>query len=156
MKNLKFLGLCLFCFCACARVSAQLSAKDRDLNKPRLFSTLPDRIPIAIEEIKTLFAGKSETGREIRLEFTDRKLPGLNGRVVSSVSKYDDRIKTIIIRSSNFSGATLTLSSSTQPDGTVNYTGRIISFQHGDLLELEKQNEQYILVKKNFHDLISD
>jgi hypothetical protein len=73
------------------------------------------------------------------------------------VSKADENnIHSVVIRSRNFNGATLTLSSSAQPNGTVKFTGRIISFQHGDLYELQNQNNQYILIKKNFYDLINE
>jgi hypothetical protein len=61
-----------------------------------------------------------------------------------------------VIRSGNFNGATLTLSSSAQTNGAVRFTGRIISFQHGDVYELQNQNNQYILIKKNFYDLINE
>lgn len=158
MNNLKFLGQCLVCLIVCARVSAQnkIPTVTPDSNKPKLFSNLPDRIPVEINELQSLFAGDSAAGKDVQMRFADRKLAGLNGRVVSNTTKYDNKIHTLIIRSSNFSGATLTLSSSIQPDGTVKYIGRIISFQHGDLYELEKQNDQYVLVKKNFRDLVSD
>lgn len=158
MKNLKFLGLCLLCLTVCARVSAQQKApiNEPDYNKPRLFSELPDRIPVDIQELKNMLSGTVEAGRQMHLPFADKQLAGLNGKVVSQASKYDNKIRTLIIRSSNFSGATLTLSSSTNQDGTVNYIGRIISFNHGDLYELEKQNDQYVLVKKNYHDLVNE
>jgi hypothetical protein len=156
MRNLKFLGVCLLYVLLCARVSAQVSSSNRDINKPRLFTNLPDRIAVSAEDLKLLFNDGAEAGKAVHMGFRDRKLPGLSGKIVSATSKYNDKIHTLIIRSSNFSGATLTLSSSTQPDGTVLYAGRIISFQHADLYELEKQNEEYILIKKNFRDLISD
>jgi hypothetical protein len=158
MNYLKFLGLCLFCFLVCAGVSAQnkVTFTGSDQKKPKLFSEFPDHIPIDIQEIKILLNDGSEAGKQVNIDLVNQKFPTLSGKIVSSTSKYDDKIHTLIIRSSNFNGATLTLSSSIQPDGTVNYTGRIISFQHGDYFELEKQNEQYVLIKKNLHDLISD
>jgi hypothetical protein len=61
-----------------------------------------------------------------------------------------------VIRSGNFNGATLTLSSSAQPDGAVKFTGRIISFKHGDAYELQNQNDQYILIKRNYYELINE
>lgn len=157
MKNLKFLGLCLICFIVSARVSAQTKVpiNEPDTKKPKLFAELPDRIPVNLSEINSLFNGTTEAGRQVHVGFGEKQA-GLNGNIISDISKYNNKIRTLIIRSSNFSGATLTLSSFTQPDGTVSYSGRIISFKHGDLFELEKQGEQYVLVKKNFNDLVNE
>jgi hypothetical protein len=158
MNNLKFLGLCLICLTVCARVSAQnkIPTVIPDTNKPKLFANMPDRIPVDMQELQSLFVGDAVAGKQVKMDFADHKLAGLSGKIVSNTSKYDNKIHTLIIRSTNFSGATLTLSSSIQSDGTVKYIGRIISFQHGDLYELEKQNDQYVLIKKNFRDLVSD
>lgn len=158
MKNLKFLGLCLACFIVCARVSAQnkVPINEPDLKKPRLFAELPDRIALNITEVQNLFAGTTGSGKQVRIGLGDRQTAGLNGTIISDDSKYNNTIRTLIIRSTNFSGATLTLSSFTQPDGTVVYSGRIISFKHADLYELEKQNDQYVWVKKNFNDLVNE
>lgn len=79
----------------------------------------------------------------------------LEGSIISSTLKYNN-IRSVIVRSSNFNGATLTLSSSTQTNGTVKLTGRLLSMQHGDLYELQRVNEQYFLIKKNFYDVINE
>jgi hypothetical protein len=71
-------------------------------------------------------------------------------------SKYNNTLRSVVVRSTNFNGATLTLSSSTTTDGAATYTGRIISFQHGDLFVLQKENEEYYLVKKKYHELINE
>ena len=81
-------------------------------------------------------------------------MSSFNGQVISRSD--DNTIHSVVIRSANFNGATLTLSSSAQPNGTVKFTGRIISFQHGDAYELQNQNDQYILIKKNFYDLMNE
>jgi len=65
-------------------------------------------------------------------------------------------MRSVVVRLSDFKGATLTLSSFTHPDGTVTYSGRIISFQHADLFELQYQNEQYFLIKKNYYELVNE
>lgn len=158
MKHLKLSGLCLLFMFFCAVVSSQdrVPINEPDYNKPQLFKDLPDQIPVDMNELKSLITGNTETGRDVQLDLAGSKLSSFKGKVVSSASKYDNKMQSVVIRSSNFNGATLTLSSSTQPDGTVKYTGRIISFQHGDLYELEKQNDKYILVKKNYYDLINE
>lgn len=159
MNYLKALGLCLTCIFVYANVSAQTSKiplNEPDHNKPRLFKDLPDQIPVNIETINSLLNSKPENGRKVTIELAEKTLPGLSGEIISTTCKYNNTIRTLIIRPSNFSAATLTLSSFTNPDGAVSYTGRIISFQHGDAYVLEKRGEQYLLIKKDFHDLVNE
>jgi hypothetical protein len=40
----------------------------------------------------------------------------------------------VVIRSEVFNGARLTVSKITNPDGSIRYSGRIISFKHGDCM----------------------
>ena len=155
MKYLQLAGLCLFLSFVCATTSAQNSipVNEPDQNKPKLFTNLPDRIPVDISNLLSLM--NVETRKEVILKLGPNNIQGFSGKVISANNAYHD-IRSVVIRSSNFNGATLTLSSSIQPNGTVKFTGRIISFQHGDLYELQNQNDQYILIKKNFYDLINE
>ncbi len=158
MNNLKFLGLCLFCFLVCTRISAQNKASFNSFdntNKPALFSQFPDRIAINAQDLEALFKG-AEVSPNLSIQSADKKTFTFSGKLIPTASRYDSKIRTLIIRSSNFSGATLTLSSSTLPDGTAEYSGRIISFQHGDLLVLQREKGEYYLIKKNFRDLVNE
>jgi hypothetical protein len=154
MKYLQLSGLCLLLSFICATTSAQnkIPVNEPDLNKPKLFANLPDKIPVDISSLQSLL--NAENGKEVSLKLGQNTLNKFNGKVVSKVNT--DNIQSVVIRSGNFNGATFTLSSSTQPNGTVKFTGRIISFQHGDLYELQNQNDQYLLIKKNFYDLINE
>lgn len=159
MNYLKLSGLCLFCACLCMTASAQerkIPINEPNYTRPHLFDALPGQIHIETAELKNLLSGQAETGKQVSINFTDKTVPVFNGKIVSVADKYESKIRTLIIRLSNFSGATLTLSSSTLSDGTVRFTGRIISFQHGDLYVLELQNQQYYLIKKNYNDLINE
>jgi hypothetical protein len=148
-------GICLSLLLICATASAQekIPVNEPDLNKPRLFNTLPDKIPVHILDLQALV--NTGTGKEVSLTLEKNTSTGFTGKIVSSASKYNN-IRSVVIRSSNFNGATFTLSSSILANGTVKFTGRIISLQHGDLYELQEQDNQYILVKKNYHDLINE
>jgi hypothetical protein len=155
MKNLQLPGfvLSLFFYCGVASAQKNIPINEPDQNKPKLFTNLPDRISVDISHLENLLT--VETGKEVSLKLGNKDLPGFNGKVISVVNKYNN-INSVVIRSSNFNGAILTLSSSTKSDGTVKFTGRIISFEHGDLYDLQNQNDQYILIKKNFYDLINE
>jgi hypothetical protein len=78
------------------------------------------------------------------------------GNLVSRSERTANSIQTAIIRSSNFNGARMTVSKRLNEDGTVTYIGRIISFQHGDLYELQNLEGQWFLVKKNYYDLVNE
>ncbi|MEP7375931.1 MAG: hypothetical protein ABI675_21225 [Chitinophagaceae bacterium] len=158
MNYLKLSGPGLLFLICCATGFAQNSTtvKEPDYNKPALFANFPDKIPVTIDELKNLFSNDAAKGQEAAVSFADRKLPGFNGKLVSRASKYNNSIRSVVIRSTHFNGATLTLSSSTTTDGAARYTGRIISFQHGDLFVLQKENDQYFLIKKKFNEVISE
>jgi len=154
MKYLQLQGLSLLLFFICATTFAQnkIPINEPDLNKPKLFAGLPDKIPVDISSLQSLL--NVENGKEVSLKLGQNTLNKFNGKVISKVNT--ENVHSVVIRSGNFNGATFTLSSSTQPNGTVKFTGRIISFQHGDLYELQNQNDQYILIKKNFYDLVNE
>jgi hypothetical protein len=155
MKNLQLPGLCLTLIFFCATTFAQNSipVNEPDLNKPKLFSNLPDKIPVDVSTLKSLL--NAETGGDVSLNLGAISKTAFNGKVVSKADKYNN-IHSVVIRSSNFNGAILTLSSSILTNGTVKFTGRIMSLQHGDVYELQNQNDQYILIKKNLNDLMNE
>ena len=156
MKYLQLLGTCLIALFALSHVSASAQSSvpvnEPDLNKPKLFSNLPDKIPVDVNTLQGLI--NSDNGKDISLRLGQDAMSNFDGKVISKTN--DNNIQSVVIRSGNFNGATLSLSSSTKPDGAVKFTGRIISFRHGDMYELENQNNQYILIKKNFYDVINE
>lgn len=157
MKNLRTLALCVtvsfYSLCSSAQTE-KIPLNEPNYNKPKLFQNLPDNIPVSMDNIINLFG--SPTGRSVSLNLSDRSPFQFEGDVVSSVSKYENTIQSVVIRSTNYNGARLTISRLTDANGNVSYTGRIISMQHGDLYELKKVNDEYMLVKRNFYDLINE
>ena len=157
MKNLRTLALCVtvsfYSLCSSAQTE-KIPLNEPNYNKPKLFQNLPDNIPVSMDNITNLFG--SPTGRSVSLNLSDRSPFQFEGDVVSSVSKYENTIQSVVIRSTNYNGARLTISRLTDANGNVSYTGRIISMQHGDLYELKKVNDEYMLVKRNFYDLINE
>lgn len=158
MKPMKLSGICLLFMFYSVSVSAQQTVplNEPDYNKPSLFSDLPDKIPVDITELKTLIAGKTAVGKDVQFRTPASKLNEFRGRIVSYTSKYDNKLNSIVVRCSEFNGATLTLSAWVQEDGSVIYNGRIMSFQSGDLYQLEKQGDTYSFVKKKYYDLINE
>lgn len=157
MKSLRTAVLCAgIALCSISSFAQEKTApvNEPNLNKPRLFSNLPERIQLSAEDISGLFS--NPVGRSTQLRLSADQPLQFEGAVVSSASMDDNRIQTVVVRSTNYNGANLTISRVLGSDGQVRYRGRIISFAHGDLFELENQGGQYVLVKKNFHDLVNE
>lgn len=158
MKHLKTGILCLSAILfTCLIASAQSVQKanfpkEPDNSKPRLFRNIPEKVAVSLNTL--LPVAKLKKGESASLTISDKFV--FKGTVVSSVSKYDNALKTIVIKSPEFSGANLSISQITLPDGTVTYRGRIINFQYGDCLELKSENGQYFFVKKNLNDMMTD
>jgi hypothetical protein len=158
MKNLCTTVLCA-CLTICSLYSAAQDTKvvvnEPNYNKPHLFDKLPPVIPVSIENLNNLV--NSKTGASINTSFaTDAKTASFEGSVVSAVNKYEDKVQTVVIKSTNFNGATLYISRVTTEDGTIKYNGRLMSLQHGDLYVLQPKNGGFELVKKNYYDLINE
>ena len=153
MKNLRILGCCisisLFCFSASAQEN-RIPINEPNEKKPLLFSELPSNIAVQPDRISSLFS--AEPGQAITLDLPSFHFEGL---VMSVVTKYENTIQTIIIRSTNYDGARLTLSKINGPDG-ISYTGRIMSMQHGDVYELKQVNNSLALVKGRFNTLVNE
>jgi hypothetical protein len=123
--------------------------------KPQLFTSLPENIKVNVDNLKVLL--KSSTGDAVASDLGDGSAFDFNGQVVSTATKHNNTIKSVVIRSSNYNGASLTISQLTNEDGSISYTGRIISFNHGDVFELQKQPDgNYAFVKKKFYDLVNE
>jgi hypothetical protein len=126
-----------------------------DKNKPRLFDNLPEIIPISIDNLNILL--NSKTGATISTDLsTDSKSAHFEGTVVSSVSKYDDKVQTVLIKSANYNDASLYISKVITQEGNVKYNGRLMSFKYGDAYVLQKKDGAFMLVKKNFYEVVNE
>ena len=160
MKGLQLFVLNMLINFCCSSVLAQTDKVDYksyrvnepEMNKPKLFQNQLDDIPINPDQLKNLL--HYQVGQNVSINLS----PGFlfEGQVVSTASKYENSIQSVVIASSNFNGARLTLSRLTHSGKGITYTGRIISFQHGDLFELVNRENQYYFVKKKLYDLISE
>ncbi len=158
MKNLHIPVLCAcitFCSLFSAAQNQQVIVNEPNYNKPRLFDNLPELIPVSIDNLNNLVHAKPGVSINTNLS-SDAKTAPFEGKVVSSVSKYDDKVQTVVIKSTNYIGASLYISKVTSEDGTIKYNGRLISFQHGDLYVLQQRDAGLVLVKKNYYDVINE
>jgi hypothetical protein len=158
MKNLRTLVLCtclmLFSLFSTAQVP-NVPINEPNYNKPRLFDNLPAVIPISIGKLNSLLNSNLGTNINTTLS-TDAVSAPFQGNVVSVSRNDDSRIQSVTIKSTNYNGATLSISRVTADDRTITYNGRLMSFQHGDLYLLQQKDNGFILVKKNFYDLVNE
>jgi hypothetical protein len=157
MKNLRTAALCasmIVCSLTTLAQKVKPPVNEPNYNKPRLFDHLPDRIPVTTSELDMLIDG--EVGQSASVRFSGANAQQFDGEVVSTAIKYGNKLRSVVIRSTNFNGARFTLSKITSAEGKVSYTGRIISFQHGDLFELQEQAGELVLVKRNYYELINE
>jgi len=158
MKNLRTTVICacitLFSLYAAAQ-EPKFVLNEPNYNKPRLFDNLPELIPVSIDNLNGLVNSKAGVSIHTILS-SDAKTAPFEGNVVSSVSKYENKVQTVVIRSTNYNGATLYISKVITDDGTIKYNGRLMSLKHGDLYVLQQKNGAFALVKKNFYDAVNE
>lgn len=158
MKNLMTLAACV-CLAftgmvASAQTNDHAPLNEPNHNRPGLFTNLPDRIEMSVETLQRLVA--SERGTLVSItSSTDRAIAPIEGAVVSR-SKTTEPIQTVIVRSTNFNGANLTLSRFTDEEGLVQYSGRILSIHHGDAYVLQQEEGQYVLIRKKLTSLLQE
>jgi len=153
MKHLTIFGCGLLLTFYCLTASAQIDRiNEPDHNKPKLFENLPNDITINANQLANLLS--YEVGQSVNITIA----PGFQfqGQVVSTANRYENTIQSVVISSSNYNGARLTFTKTTDADMKVTYTARILSFQHGDLFELINRNNQYFFVKKKLYDLVNE
>ena len=121
-----------------------------DYNKPQLFADLPDKMPLDVTAIESLFSLR--TGSSTRVQ------PSIDVLFIGDIISSSDvqGAKTMVIKLINRPGATFTFTKITAKDGTVSYRGRIISRNNSDAFEVVKDKDQYFLVKKNLYDLMNE
>jgi hypothetical protein len=154
MKILKT-GIICALFCACyfsSSAQEELPLNQPDYNKPNLFPDLPQKIKLRISNLEDLL--ELPVGASVKTFIADNF--NFHGTVVSKSDANSTTVKSVIIKSTNRKGATLTFTKTIGADGTVKYLGRIMSLKNGDAFEIVKENDQYILQKKTLYELINE
>jgi len=149
--------LCLFCsFSLQAQEKEKAPLREPNYNKPKLFNSLPASMQVDKQDLLNIVSASAQKNQEIKLPLAGGRVSPFTGKIAYVYSENDQQLRTVSIQSTNFNGATLTLSSVTNADGTVSFVGRIFSYQHGDAFELQEKNNQYFWVKKNLHEMMAE
>ncbi len=157
MKNLRILMLSA-CMMLCSLLTIaqeqKIPVNDPDYNRPKLFNNLPEKIPFNPETFFNL--QNKQAGSSISISLSEETSIPFEGILVSSAEQFEGKMRSVVIRSTNYSGATFSMSKLINENGNITYTGRWISFKHGDIYVLQQSEGHYILVKKNFYDLVNE
>lgn len=153
MKILKISAICVLFSLIYLSASAQnIPLNDPDQNKPHLFADMPQRMRVQVSDLESLL--NLPVGASVNTVLA----PGFNfqGIVVSISPVSDAAVKSVVIKSTNRKGATLTFTKTINANGSVKFLGRIISMKNGDAFEMVKENDQYVLQKKNLSELVTE
>ncbi|RYY38383.1 MAG: hypothetical protein EOO08_14800 [Chitinophagaceae bacterium] len=137
-------GLLLASVCQAQKAPLQ----EPDYNKPRQFLSLPLIVPVLMQQLDSMLT-KPE-GASVSLQLKDLRL---NGQVVSRSDGYDRDLQSVVIRM-NPGGNIFALSRRQLKEGA-EWTGRIVSYQYGDALELVQDGTGYRFEKRDLYDLLS-
>lgn len=154
MKLLKtgvFIALLTACHLS-APAQGKFPVNEPNLNKPRAFADLPERMTLRIADMEALL--NLSVGTQVNAAVAPGLL--LKGRVVSKSNPADASVKSVVISSTARNNSTLTFTRTTASDGTVKYIGRIISKTSADALEIVKEGNEYVIRKTGYYDLVNE
>src|SRR5947209_7530078 len=151
MKNVLTYALCVVMVFITMHTTAQIQNKlpitEPDYHKPKLFNNLPSTLPLNIGQVNA--ALNKPEGTDLTIQLAEQLT--IKGTIISSSDKKNSKLKSIVIKCSNWPGTYLTLSSNEQNNGII-LNGRLLSRQYGDAYELEHRNGIYYLQKINLYD----
>ena len=155
MKALKTITLGVLLSVCMHHASAQMIKavnNQQEAPKPKLFKSSPGRINIKPNQFDDVF--NYEVGKRVLLPFASDF--SLAGTVVSKAEDVNANVKSIVIRSTDKVGATLTMSRFINEDNTISYRGRILSFKHADAYDIVSESGGYYLIKKDASDIYEE
>jgi len=152
MKTLTNGILCLFFSCTFIAATAQPPVNEPDYNKPKLFQDVPERLNVRLHDFEKLL--DAPLGKSINIPL--HGMASLNGHVVPKSEITDTRVQSVVVKLTNRKGANFTFTRILNDEGHFEYSGRIISREHGDCLEIVLDHGQYVFRKVGLHDLLAE
>lgn len=154
MKTLKTIAICV-----CSGLSYFFSAAQEevplnqpDYNKPKIFEDLPQTMNLTISGMESLFEFSAGTPVIAKLARNFY----FKGTVISKSGSTATAVRSVVIKSATRQGAVLTFTRIANEDGSWLYKGRIISRESIDAYEIVKENDHYVLEKKNYYEMIRE
>ena len=146
MKRLHRLFLCvaLLLHGALYAQEPRLSVAPTKEQKPLLFSSLPDSFEVDQSALQKIFAAEKNDALKLQLSsqfFVDGIVVDKNQHTPGSM--------TVNIRLYNYSNALFNITLRLLADNSTNIQGRILHPKYGDILQLYKNRETYLIKKSS-------
>lgn len=132
--------------------SQEIPINEPNYNKPQLFEDLPQKMNLTISDMESLF--DLSIGTPVMAKLT-KSFP-FKGTIVSKSGSSESSVRSVIIKSTTRKDAVLTFTKIKNQDGSFIYRGRIISKESIDAYEIVKENDQYVLEKKNYYEMVRE
>ncbi|HTM91676.1 MAG TPA: hypothetical protein VL095_04620 [Flavisolibacter sp.] len=160
MKTFKIIAICAVVSLGFLQSGAQekLHANEKlpinqpNYNKPKIFDDLPRKMNLKISDMESLF--DLSVGTAVTAKLTQDF--HFKGTVVSKAGNSESQVRSVVINSTNRKGAVFTFSRVVKEDGSFIYRGRILNKESIDAYEIVKENDQYVLVKKNYYEIVRE
>lgn len=154
MKTLKTIVICAVLGLGFLHSGAQekLPINQTNYNKPKVFDDLPRKMNLTISDLESLFDLSVGTQVMAKLSHDFH----FKGTVVSKSGNSKTQVRSVVINSTTRKGAVFTFTRITKEDGHVIYRGRILNKEGIDAYEIVKENDQYVLEKKNYYEMVRE
>jgi hypothetical protein len=135
----------IFCVCSLLTVLA-VSAQEKPFPE-----NIPQhkKIAVSVEALEQLFHASGSFSIPLAPSFT------LTGSVQNRIMQGPSVVR-LLIKTENLQGATLSLSRSAGPDGTVRYTGLLLKFHDADGMLLTEKDNHYYFIRTEQRYLVSE
>jgi hypothetical protein len=130
----------------------KLPINQPNYNKPKVFEDLPNKMTITVSDMETLF--DLPVGKPLMAKLTQDF--HYKGTVVSKSGNSESQVRSVVINSITRKGAVFTFTRIKKEDGNFIYRGRILSKESIDAYEIVKENDQYVLEKKNYYEMVRE
>ena len=121
-------------------------------NKAKVFGDINDKQEVNIANLESLL--KLSVGTSVNTTIATGFR--LVGTVTSKSNPEDASVKSVVVKSNTRQNATLTFTKIIKQDGSIRYTGRILSRDASDALEIIMDGNRYVVAKKGFYDMINE
>ena len=154
MKTLKTITICVVLSLSFTYSQAQekIPINQPNYNKPKIFDDLPRKMNLKISDMESLF--DLSVGTLVTAKLTQNF--HLKGTVVSKSGNFKSQVRSVVINSITRKGTVLTFTRITKEDGTFIYRGRILNKESIDAYDIVKEDDQYVLDKKNYYEMVRE
>jgi hypothetical protein len=130
----------------------KLPVNQPNYNKPKLFADLPQKMNLTVSDMESLF--DVSVGSPVIAKLS--KNFHFKGTIVSKSGNSKTPVRSVVIKSTTRQNAVFTFTRVADEEGNFIYRGRILSKESIDAYDIVKENDQYVLQKKNYYELVRE